>query len=323
VLKVPNGSQKTVKIFRAKENICDILKEAVTDSGLRGKRRIFIKPNLSHPEYLPGVVTSPKLIQELIGLLRNGNSEVIVGESNGFNYPCWSAFEKTGVETAVKKAGGTVINLSEDKVVEVKFQGITPLKRLFLPKTILDADAVVDLPLMKTHEFMTYSGAIKNLFGCVPSNKRIYLHPYLPEVMYRLYSLFKPELTIMDARTGIEGNGPTKGKPVKMGLMLTGNDALAVDITAARVMMLNWKETYLNYIATKAGLRVEDIAVKGLQVSEVAHRFEVPRIDLPVKVQMMIYQHEYLTKALFCSLDVVRLFQKITMAYRGKPVEIG
>jgi uncharacterized protein (DUF362 family) len=179
------------------------------------------------------------------------------------------------------------------------------------------------LPLMKTHEFMVYSGAIKNLFGCVPSNKRIYLHPYLPEVMYRLYSLFKPQLTIMDARTGIEGNGPTKGKPVKMGLMLTSNDALAVDITAARVMMLNWKNTYLNYIATKAGLHEEDVVVEGLQVSEVAQKFELPRIDLPVKAQMMIYQHEYLTKVLFCSLDVVRLFQKITMAYRGKPVEFG
>ena len=323
MLKVPNATQKTVKIFRAKENISGILKEAVANSGLRGKRRIFIKPNLSHPEYLPGVVTCPELMHQLVGLLRDGNSEVIVGESDGFNYPCWSALEKTGVEAAVKKAGGTVINLSEDKVVEVKFQGSTPLKRLFLPKTILDADAVVDLPLMKTHEFMAYSGAIKNLFGCVPSNKRIYLHPYLPEVMYRLYTLFKPQLTIMDARTGIEGNGPTKGKPVKMGLMLTGNDALAVDITAAKVMMLNWKETYLNYIAKKTGLNEEEIQVEGLQVNEVAHRFEPPRIDLPVKAQMMIYQHEYLTKMLFCSLDIVHLFQKVTMAYRREPVQVG
>ena len=176
---------------------------------------------------------------------------------------------------------------------------------------------------MKTHEFMAYSGAIKNLFGCVPSNKRIYLHPYLPEVFYRLYTLFKPQLTIMDARIGIEGNGPTKGKPVKMDLMLTGNDALAVDIVAAKVMMLDWKETYLNYIAKKTGFREEDIQVEGLPVAAVAHRFEPPRIDLPVKAQMMIYQHEYLTKMLFCSLDIVKLFQKVTMAYRGKPVEIG
>ncbi len=320
---MPNATKKTVKIFRAKGDISDIVKEAVANSELRDKKRIFIKPNLSHPEYLPGVVTSPELMRQLVGLLRDGNSEVIVGESNGFNYPCWTAFDKTGTQAAVKAAGGTVINLSEDKVVEVKFPEGCPLKRLFLPKTILDADAVVDLPLMKTHEFMAYSGAIKNLFGCVPSNKRIYLHPYLPEVFYRLYSLFKPQLTIMDARTGIEGNGPTKGKPVKMGLMLTGNDALALDIIAAKVMMLDWKQTYLKYIANKTGFNEEGIQVEGLQVNEVAHRFEPPTIDLPVKAQMMVYQHEYLTKVLFCSLDVVRLFQKVTMAYRGKPVEVA
>jgi uncharacterized protein (DUF362 family) len=319
---VLNPEQKTVKIFRAQNGISKILKEAIDNSGLRGKQKIFVKPNMSHPEYLPGVITSPELLGELVSLLRDGASEVIIGESNGFNYPCNSAFEKTGIETAVKKAGGSVINLSNDKVVKVKFPtNISPLKELFLPKTVLEADAVVDLPLMKTHEFAMYSGAIKNLFGCVPSNKRIYLHPYLPEVFYRLYSIFKPQLTIMDARVGIEGNGPTKGKPVKMDLMLTGNDALAIDITATKIMKLDWKQTYLNYIAKKTDLHEEGIVVQGLQVNEVMHKFEPPRIDLPVKAQMKIYQHEFLTKILFCSLDIVKLFQKITIAYRGEPIE--
>ncbi|MFA5571967.1 MAG: DUF362 domain-containing protein, partial [Candidatus Bathyarchaeia archaeon] len=176
----------SVKISRAIDDVDDIIKEAVSNANLKDQRLIYIKPNLSHPEYLPGVVTSPEVMYRVVSLLRDNNSEVIVGESNGFNYPCWTAFEKTGVQAAVKAAGGEVINLSEDKVVEVKFQTNSPLKKLFLPKTIMDADAVVDLPLMKTHEFMAYSGAIKNLFGCIPSNRRIYLHPYLPEVMYRL-----------------------------------------------------------------------------------------------------------------------------------------
>jgi len=317
---MPMPQPKSVRIYRARDDISDIVKEAVAGSGLRGKRRIFIKPNLSHPEYLPGVVTSPELMQQLVSLLRDGNSEVIVGESNGFNYPCWTAFEKTGVQAAVNQAGGSVINLSEDKVVKVKFSDGNALKELFLPKTILDADAVVDLPLMKTHEFAMYSGAIKNLFGCIPSNKRIYLHPYLPEVFYRLYSVFKPQLTIMDARVGIEGNGPTKGKPVKMDLILTSNDALATDITATKIMMLDWKQSYLNYIAKKSGLQAKAIVVDGLQVGDVAHKFEPPRIDLPVKAQMMIYQHEYATKFLFCSLDIVKLFQRVTKAYRQEPV---
>ena len=313
--------QKTVKIFRARDSISEILKQAVKDAGLRGKRRIFVKPNLSHPEYVLGVVTSPTLTYELVSLLRDEAEEVVVGESDGFNYPCRLAFEKTGMEVAVKKAGGTVVNLSEDKVVEVKFQSNGALKKLFLPKTLLDADAVVDLPLMKTHEFMMYSGAIKNLFGCVPSNRRIYLHPYLPEVLYRLYSVLEPQLTVMDARVGIEGNGPTKGKPVKMGLILTSNCALATDIIAAKIMGLNWKETYLNYIAQKTGLQEDAINVQGLRVSDVARKFEPPKIDLVVKAQMKIYKHEFLTKVFFCSLDVVKLFQKVTIAYRGRPIQ--
>jgi len=316
-------TQKTVTISRTRDSISEILKQAVKDAGVRGKRRIFVKPNLSHPEYVPGVVTSPALTHELVSLLRDEAEEVVVGESDGFNYSCRSAFKKTGMETAVKKAGGTVINLSEDKLVKVKFQNnSSPLKELFLPKTVLEADAIVDLALMKTHEWAMYSGAIKNLFGCVPSNKRIYLHPYLSEVFYRLYTILKPQLTVMDARVAIEGNGPTKGNPVKMDLMLTSNCALATDVVAAKIMGLNMEEiSHLNYIARKTNLHEDAITVQGLQVPEVARKFERPRIDLPVKAQMMIYKHEFLTKAFFCSLGVVKLFQKATIAYRGRPIE--
>jgi uncharacterized protein (DUF362 family) len=316
--------QKTVKILRACGDTLKITEEAIKNANLRGMQRVFVKPNMSHPEYVSGVVTSPTLMSEVVGLLRDGNSEVVVGESNGFNYPCWSAFEKTGIEAAVKSAGGSVINLSEDKLVKVRIQGGITVKHLFLPKTVLQADAVVDLALMKTHEFAVYSGAIKNLFGCVPSNKRIYLHPYLSEVFYNLYAIFKPRLTIMDARVAMEGNGPTKGMPVQTNLMLTSNDAFALDVTALKIMGLRLTEVgYMNYIARKTGLREADIAVEGLRVSDVARKFEPPRIDLPVKAQMEIYKHEYLTKVLFCSLDVVKIFQRITRAYRQEPRDLS
>jgi len=315
--------QKKVTIARAHQRIDEILKDAVMNAGLRGKRKIFVKPNMSHPEYLPGVVTSPELIREVVGLLRDNAEEVVVGESNGFNYPCQSAFEKTGIEAAVKEVGGSVVNLSDDRLVRVKIENGVALKELVLPKTVLEADAIVDLALMKTHEFAMFSGAIKNLFGCVPSNRRIYLHPYLNEVFYRLYTIIKPQLTVMDARVAIEGNGPTKGKPVNMNLMLISNDALAIDVVASDIMGLDLKEIgHLNYIAQKTDFEESAVTVQGLQISEVARRFERPRIDLPVKAQMEIYKHEYLTKALFCSLGVVRLFQKMTNTYRQEPSEL-
>jgi hypothetical protein len=59
-----------------------------------------------------------------------------------------------------------------------------------------------------------------------------------------------------------------------------------------------------------------------LQVETVARRFEPPTIDLPVKLQMMIYQHEYATKLMFCSLDIIHLFQRVTKAYRREPIQL-
>ena len=314
-------TRRIVTISRARGNVSNILRKDVKESDLHGKQRIFVKPNLSHPEYVRGVVTDPKLVFELVSMLRDFAEEVIVGESDGFNYSCRQAFEQTGMATAVRKAGGTVANLSEDKVVKVKFESNLAVRQLFLPKTVMDVDAFVNLPMMKTHEFVRYSGAIKNLFGCVPSNKRIYLHPYLTEVFVQLYTLLRPQLTIMDARVGIEGNGPTKGNPVEMNLILSSNCTLATDIIATRIMGLDWKETYLNYIAQKTGFLEETVKVHGLQIANVAINFKPPKIDLPVKAQMKIYRHEFLTKILFCSLDIVKLFQKITTAYRGSALQ--
>lgn len=316
--------EKRVTILRVKEEIAEYLKEAIRDTKLADKTKIFVKPNISHPEYLPGVVTDPALIGELVGLLRDEAREVIVGESDGFNYSCSLAFEKTGIGKAVKKAGGTVINLSKDDVVKLRFPNKYSLKTLFLPKTVMDADAVVDVALMKTHEFAVYSGAIKNLFGCIPSNRRIYLHPYLSEVFYRLFKILSPQLTVMDARTALEGNGPTKGNPVNMNLMLTSNCALATDLIATKIMGLSLKEVqYLDYIARRSGVFENDIIMTRLKPVEVARKFEAPKIDLPVKAQIAVYKHEFLTKLLFSSLDVVKLFQKVTIAYRGKPIEVG
>lgn len=314
-----------MKIHRAKKDLKKILKEAVKESGIHKQNKIFIKPNISHPDFIPGVITDPTLLSELVGLLRDNAEEVQVGESNGYNYSCGFAFEKTGLKKAVNKAGGTVVNLSEDEIVKIKFPNNTNKpKELFLPKIVVEADAIIDLPLMKTHEFTTFSGAIKNLFGCVPSNRRIYLHPFLNEVFYKLFSILNPKLTIMDARVGLEGNGPTKGDPVEMNLILTSNSALATDIIASEIMGLKIEQIgHLKYIAKKKNLMREKIITQGLDVREVTRKFKLPKIDLPVKAQMQIYKYEYLTKAFFCSLDIVKLFQKITLAYRGKPIEIN
>jgi len=86
-------------------------------------------------------------------------------------------------------------------------------------------------------------------------------------------------------------------------------------------MGLNLEEIrYLSYVARKINLKDSEIETQGLKVLEVARNFQRPKIDLLVKAQMLIYKHEFLTKALFCSLDFVKILQKVTIAYRGRPI---
>jgi uncharacterized protein (DUF362 family) len=297
------------------QNLAEKLEETLQKLNLKVKGKVLIKPNMCMPEYVPGAVTSPKVIYHVVKLLRKTSEEVIVGESDGYNYSCDLAFEKTGIREAAERAGGLIVNLSRDKLVQVNLKG-SRIRKLFLPKTLFEVDSVVDVPVMKTHEFTTYSGAVKNLFGLIPDRKRIFLHPYINEVLFWLYMLTKP-VTIMDASTAMERNGPTRGIPVKMNLILASKCPIALDIIATEIMGLDWKKiSHLSYIVQKTKMDIGEIKVVGYKGAYL-RKFATPVVDLPVKMQLKIYEHSLLTKLIFSSPELTKILQKIVIYYRN------
>lgn len=304
------------------DNLEEAVREAVRFTGFRAKGTVIVKPNICMVKYYPGAVTNPGLIMSLVGVIRDSAEEVIVGESDGYNYSCSQAFRMTGIEEAVRKAGGRTLNFSTDKAVQLRLRN-SRVKGLLLPKTLLEADALVDMPVMKTHEFTIYSGAIKNLFGLIPDEKRIYLHPYFNEVMLKLFQLLRPKLTLMDALTAMEGNGPTRGLQVKLDLILASSCALSLDMVAAEIMGLDWRRIdHLNYIASHLGFEEDQIEVEGCRLEEVKRVFALPRMDLPVKMQHMIFRHVFLTKLLFCNRNFIKMCQKLLTYYRRFPAAV-
>ncbi|MFW6117559.1 MAG: DUF362 domain-containing protein, partial [Thermoproteota archaeon] len=301
-------SQKGQRVVLSKiqGSLKDTLHESLNSLNLGNlKGEILVKPNVCMPEYLPGAVTNPSLLYNLITLLRDEAERVTVVESDGYNYSCSWALRNTGIKKAAEEAGGRVINLSHEEVVQVNFKD-SPVKRLFLPKILLEADALVDMPVMKTHEFTTYGGAIKNLFGCLPNNRRIFLHPYLSEVLFRLLTLLKPELTVMDATVAMEGRGPTRGSPVKLDVILTGKNTLAVDVTATKIMKLDWRAVdHLKYIAQRTGFEENNLQIIGASPSQISRSFVLPTADLPMRSQFKIFKYPWLTKLSFCSPKLV------------------
>ena len=120
---------KTVSIgaFKTDDGIESALKEALkaAEWTKHVKGKVFVKPNLCSKHYIRGAVTSPSVLFHLVSLLRDRAEEVIVGESNGYNYCCNNALEMTGTKKVVEKAGGRIINLSEDEIVTVSYTHLT------------------------------------------------------------------------------------------------------------------------------------------------------------------------------------------------------
>lgn len=289
IFKITNGLEQTIE---------ETLNALSWKQHIHG--RVFLKPNLCSPRYVPGAVTNPELLYYLIRAIREHAEEVVVGESDGYYYSSEEAFEKTGVGKAVEEAGGKIVNLSRDETVEIRNSNSLHLKTVRLPKTLVKADSIVSVPVMKTHEFTGYSGAIKNFFGCLPSDRRILLHPHINEVLSDIMLLLKPSFAVMDATVAMEGNGPGRGIPVKMGLVLASSDLLALDKAAAEIMCVDWLAVkHLKFISEVAQAEGIAISVVGERIEDVKRPFIAPYMDFPVKAQLQIYKSLPLTYLCF------------------------
>ena len=108
-----------------------------------------------------------------------------------------------------------------------------------LPAEILDADVFISMPVLKTHVQGYFTGAIKNMWGCVPRVDRFFMHRHLHECLAELPRLLRPHFAIMDAIVAMEGMGPSYGDPRRLDLVLASRDVVALDATAMRLVGLD------------------------------------------------------------------------------------
>ncbi len=313
-----------IGVFKTNEDIESALKEALKaadwEKHVRGK--VFIKPNLCSKNYIRGAVTNPQVLFYLVSFLRDRVEEVIVGESNGYNYCCDDALRMTGVKKIVNKAGGKIVNLSKDEIVKVQNSKTFVLRNFSLPKTLVETDSLVDVPVMKTHEFTTYSGAIKNLFGCIPDDRRIFLHPYFDMVLHDLLVLLEPKFVVMDATFSMEGNGPNRGHVIPMNLVLAGSDLVAMDKLCCEIMGIDWADiSYLKFIDKHYRREETETEIIGEKIEDVKRPFLLPYADLAVRAQRWVYKSYFLTRLCF-GTPFLNMLQGCLNVYRKVDEEI-
>ena len=204
---------------------------------------LLLKPNMllgDHPDR--GSTTHPALFEAVAKSFLSMNVDLVYGDSPGFGSP-QSAAQSTGIQAAADNLGMSLAEFVEG------FDTPNPngklLKQFHLAAGISAVDGIINLPKFKTHGLTRMTGAVKNLFGCVPGVQKAAFHARLrdemqfSEMLIDLAELISPRLHIMDGVMGMEGNGPRNGKVRLVGAILISTNPYALDHCAARIMNLD------------------------------------------------------------------------------------
>ncbi|MBD3164174.1 DUF362 domain-containing protein [Candidatus Woesearchaeota archaeon] len=234
-------------------------------------KRILIKPNVLG-QHLPedNVTTHPSVVGALVRMFIKDN-EVIIGESSGFYHEGGTnkALEMSGMKVLAERHKASLVNLEQKPVKNMEDKKAAVYKNPHISSAVFDADMVVNVPKLKTHTLMMYTGAVKNLFGTIPGGRKQKLHVLAktPEqfanILVDIYQNIKPQLNVMDAVVGLEGNGPgSAGTSKKTGLLLASRSAPCLDIVASGIIGYDPLKVYTNRACFERGL-IDDINVVG------------------------------------------------------------
>jgi uncharacterized protein (DUF362 family)/Pyruvate/2-oxoacid:ferredoxin oxidoreductase delta subunit len=200
--------------------------------------RVLLKPNmLSAKSPDMAVTTHPSLVRVVAELVIEAGGIALIGDSPGLGSFSRVA-EKSGIYGAARESGAELVEFKEG--VEVSGKGT--FRSIRLARVYYDADKIINLPKLKTHEMMTLTCAVKNLFGAVIGAEKAGWHlkagrsrQLFAQLLLEIYLLKKPVLNIVDAIHAMEGNGPGSGDPIKLGLLIAGENPVAVDVIAGKV----------------------------------------------------------------------------------------
>jgi len=265
--KVKNISRKEVDFLFSKLN---------AEEKLKGKRKIFVKPNLFAPEKSKtGATVDFDLISHVVDYLNERDKKVYIGEVAAHQYDSEKLFRDIGVYDMFD---AEFINLNFTEFKEVSFE-IKGKKYIFkVPKIILNCDGIINMPKYKTHAATLLTMAIKNFYGLLPGKEKWKGHALgLNETLYNINKIFPSDIVITDAYIAMEGLGPTLGVPVKKNLLFASDNAIAHDMAISQI--LDVKLEYLKFY--------EDMKIDKIYYNEEGKKIE--NIDFSLRLPPKIY----------------------------------
>ena len=281
---------ETVGIVRVeRSDVRDAVRRAVGLVGGIGRyvppgARVMVKPNLVNAlNWRSGAITNPWVTEAIVELAGQASaSEVIIAEGTTVGLDAREVFEATGYRKVASRLGVELVDLNSAPTVLVEVPKGIALKSVHVARLALEVDALINVPVMKTHNQTTITLALKNMKGVLaPQGKRKDHFVGLNQAIADMNTILRQTVVVLDGIVAQERNGPVVGDPVDLGLLLSAGNPVAADAIAARVM--GFDPAQVEHIALSAahGLGpMEDIEVVGEPLEAVRRPFVPPPTDL-------------------------------------------
>ena len=204
-------------------------------------QQVILKPNLlTDRTPAEAVTTHPDIVEAVIEMVRECGATPIVADSPANAAKLEQVWERTGIGALCERTGTTLLSLEEGGSRAITSGGYT----FHIATPLLEADAIINLPKVKTHVLTTLTAAVKNLYGAVPGYHKTQLHARHPKpndfckLLREIHRSVTPVLNLADGIVGMEGDGPSGGQPVALGLLAASPDAYALDTVLCQLMGL-------------------------------------------------------------------------------------
>ncbi len=293
-----SGAEVTLRLcddYR-EDLVCNAVTSALADLGgmerfVKKGQKVLIKPNmLLAREASRMVTTHPMVMREVMSMVADSGASMIVGDSPAMGGAKGVA-RKSGLMEVAEHFGADVINFRE--VCRPQTPETCTYKMLELAGEALGADAIINLPKVKTHGAMTLTAGVKNMFGCIVGRAKTQWHLKagrdalaFARMLVDVYSTAGPVLTVADGVWGMEGNGPSSGTVRKFGWIAASPDAVALDAVITEILRIPRERVYVLEAASQAGVgepNMRNIKVSGNTVAEArkASGAEMEGIEIP------------------------------------------
>ncbi len=288
--------------------------------------RVFVKPNFTLPFYKPGVTTTESVVEATLEILKDRASEVFLGESDGGanSFTADYSLHGHGMPEICRRTGATLLNLSSAQRRRVKETINRIPVEVTLPKQLLEIDESVSIPVMKVHAVTGVSLSLKNMWGCHPDGMRLVDHTHLSERLALIAKVVNLRFAVVDAIYGLTRRGPMHGDPIKVGAVLVGDNPVAIDATATRMMGFRAEEIDHIIGANRAGLgphREGEIDVVG-DLSPFQQHFKL-KSTIVDRLGSLTFRSEYLTRLVFDSALSRPIYAAVGRKFRKKILKPG